>query len=41
MNYFELYEIPVSLKPDQQLLRKKFYELSRKYHPDFYGNATG
>jgi molecular chaperone HscB len=40
MNYFELYEIPVSLKPDQQLLRKKFYELSRKYHPDFYGNAT-
>jgi molecular chaperone HscB len=40
MNYFELYDIPVSLRPDQQLVKKKFYELSRKYHPDFYSNAT-
>jgi molecular chaperone HscB len=40
MNYFELYDIPVSLRPDQQLVKKKFYELSRKYHPDFYSNAS-
>lgn len=40
MNYFELYGIPVSLKPDQQLVKQKFYELSRKYHPDFFSNAT-
>jgi molecular chaperone HscB len=40
MNYFELYDIPVSLQPDQQLVKQKFYELSRKYHPDFFSNAT-
>ncbi len=40
MNYFELYNIPFSLKPDQQLVKQKFYELSRKYHPDFFSNAT-
>jgi molecular chaperone HscB len=40
MNYFELYDIPVSLQPDQKLVKQKFYELSRKYHPDFYSNAT-
>ncbi|MEJ7676866.1 MAG: Fe-S protein assembly co-chaperone HscB [Segetibacter sp.] len=36
MNYFELYDIPVSFFPDQQQLKQKFYELSRKYHPDFF-----
>lgn len=36
MNYFELYHIPVSFLPDRQQLKLKFYELSRKYHPDFY-----
>ncbi|MGI8951756.1 MAG: iron-sulfur cluster co-chaperone HscB C-terminal domain-containing protein [Chitinophagaceae bacterium] len=40
MNYFELYNIPVSFKPDLQLVKKKFYELSRKYHPDFFSNAS-
>jgi molecular chaperone HscB len=40
MNYFELYDIPVSLKPDLPIVKKKFYELSRKYHPDFFSNAT-
>ncbi|MBX2931161.1 MAG: hypothetical protein KF781_04335 [Chitinophagaceae bacterium] len=38
MNYFELYNIPVSLKPDAQTIKNKFYELSRKYHPDFFTN---
>ncbi len=36
MNHFELFEIPVSLQPDLQQLKQKFYVLSRKYHPDFY-----
>lgn len=40
MNYFELYDIPVSMKPDVQHVKQKFYELSRKYHPDFYTNAS-
>ena len=36
MNHFELFEIPVSFKPDAQQLKKKFYALSRQHHPDFY-----
>ena len=40
MTYFELYDIPVSLNPDQALIKQKFYELSRKYHPDFYTAVT-
>ena len=40
MNYFELYSIPVSLQPDQSVVKEKFYELSRKYHPDFYSQAS-
>jgi len=40
MNYFELYNIPVSLKPDASTVKQKFYELSRKYHPDFFASAT-
>ncbi len=40
MNYFDLYEIPVTLSPDPSLVRQKFYELSRKYHPDFYTDVT-
>ena len=40
MNYFELYELPVSFDPDQQLVKQKFYELSKKFHPDFYINES-
>jgi molecular chaperone HscB len=36
MNYFELFDIPVQLKPDNGKVRKKFLELSRKYHPDYF-----
>ncbi|UAY53104.1 Fe-S protein assembly co-chaperone HscB [Ferruginibacter albus] len=36
MNYFELFEIPVSIKNDRSFLSKKYAELQRKYHPDFY-----
>lgn len=40
MNYFELFEMPVTMKPDVQQVKQKFYELSRRYHPDFFTNAT-
>ena len=36
MTYFDLYELPISFEVDKKGLKKKFYELSRKYHPDFY-----
>ncbi len=39
MNYFELYNLPVSFLPDQGEVKKAFYRLSREYHPDFYGQA--
>lgn len=39
MNYFELYEVPVSFQVDQGLVKKKYYELSRQYHPDFFTNS--
>ena len=39
MNYFELYGLPVMMKIEPLGLRKKFYELSRLYHPDFYLDA--
>jgi len=40
MNYFEFYGIPESFTPDVALLKKKFYELSKKYHPDFHANES-
>ncbi len=40
MNYFELYELPLSFRLDEAVLKRKFYELSKKYHPDFYINES-
>ncbi len=40
MNYFELYNLPVTLKVDATQLKQKFYELSRKYHPDFFSQSS-
>jgi len=40
MNYFEFYGINESFTPDVALLKKKFYELSKQYHPDFYANES-
>ena len=36
MNYFELYDIPVTINIDQNVVKKKYYQLSKEYHPDFY-----
>jgi molecular chaperone HscB len=40
MNYFELYGLPVSFHPDQNVVKQQFYALSKKYHPDFYINES-
>ena len=40
MNYFDLFEIPPRLKVDKATLPRKYFELSRKYHPDYFSNAT-
>lgn len=36
MNYFEFYKIPMSFSVDAEALQKRFYALSKEYHPDFY-----
>lgn len=40
MNYFELFGIKPSFDIDQVAVKQRFYELSRAYHPDFFGNGT-
>jgi len=40
MNYFELYHIPVSLKVNLAEIKKKFYQLSREFHPDFFSQSS-
>ena len=40
MTYFELFEIPVQLKVDKASLPLKYFELSRKFHPDFFINGS-
>lgn len=40
MNYFELYDLPLSFLPDEKQIRLKYLELSKKYHPDFYSSAS-
>lgn len=39
VNYFELYGIPQSFNPDPALVKAKYYELSRQYHPDRFTMA--
>ena len=38
MNYFDIFQIPVQLKVNPAELTGKYFELSRKFHPDFYIN---
>lgn len=39
VNYFELYGIAESFNPDAAAVKKKYYELSRQYHPDRFAQA--
>jgi molecular chaperone HscB len=39
MNYFELFEVPVQLKVDKPSVYKKYIELRKQNHPDYF--ATG
>lgn len=40
MTYFDLFEIPVQLSVDRAGLPRKYFELSRKFHPDFHANSS-
>ena len=40
MNYFDFYDIPLTFQPDQVLVKKKFYSLSKSFHPDFFVNES-
>ena len=40
MNYFDFFELPEKLDIDLEVLKKKFYQNSKTYHPDFYTLAT-
>lgn len=36
MHYFAFFGLPVSFHPDETELKRRFYENSKKYHPDFH-----
>jgi molecular chaperone HscB len=40
MNYYELFELPISPVVDKNGISKKYFELQKKFHPDFYTNET-
>ena len=40
MTYFEIFGIPVQLRVNAAALSRRFFELSRQYHPDYYATAT-
>ncbi len=40
MNYFELFGLPIAFKIDKSKLALKFFELQKKYHPDFFAQGT-
>lgn len=38
-NYFELYGLPQHFRQDAAAVKSKYYELSRRYHPDRFATA--
>lgn len=39
MNYFELFDLPVSLQVDKKELNTKYIALQKQYHPDFFSKS--
>jgi molecular chaperone HscB len=39
-NLFTLYNLPLSFNPSKDLIKQQYFQLSRKYHPDFISNGT-
>jgi len=39
-NYFQLFELPISFTMDKDVLKQKFYKISRSAHPDFFTQAS-
>ena len=40
MNYFELFSLPERPVVDRTVLAKKYFELQRKFHPDYHTDDT-
>ena len=40
MNYFDLFEMPVSLIPDQSKLSSRYSDLQKKYREDCLSNEA-
>ncbi len=40
MNYYELFELPITPVIDKSGISKKYFELQKKFHPDFFTNET-
>jgi molecular chaperone HscB len=40
MNYFELFDLPVAVKVDKEQLKRQFFSLSRRYHPDHFAGGS-
>lgn len=40
MKYFELFGIPISLKVEKASLAKKYFELQKKFHPDYFSQES-
>lgn len=36
MNFFEFYDLPVSFVVDEKLLKQRFLQKNKQYHPDFH-----
>ena len=40
MNYFDFYALPETFVLNDADVKKKFYQLSKQYHPDFHANES-
>lgn len=39
-NYFSFFNLPITFGLDEKLLKEKYYENTRKYHPDQFGQEN-